>query len=231
MMICMNLKMGAYSLSETASLSFRCSSLPSANLRLLSVASTHLHTINRIEIALNWNCWQLHLFPSWTPSPSLSTRSNFSFRFWWLSNIRADKAQALYSQRSGCLPRQMIFGQTWSLRGRSTAIRWTFWRVERNSGDEIPTLIIIITLSKSNIPQEEVGLHLQRRGYAPAHHVSCVELHLVGWIVWLLWRQRRWWWRPVLRVLPVRLVSDRATPVRGKFKSWQECLTSVLLSQ
>ena len=34
--------MRAYSLSETASLSLRCSSLPSANLLLLSVASTHL---------------------------------------------------------------------------------------------------------------------------------------------------------------------------------------------
>ena len=33
----------AYSLSETASLSFRCSSRPSANPLLLSVASTHLN--------------------------------------------------------------------------------------------------------------------------------------------------------------------------------------------
>lgn len=35
-------KTKAYSLSETASLSLRCSSLPSANLLLLSVDSTHL---------------------------------------------------------------------------------------------------------------------------------------------------------------------------------------------
>ena len=83
MMMMMGMKnktMRAYSLSETASLSFRCSSLPSANLRLLSVASTHLDTkeMESIEIVGNSS---LHLFPSSTPSPSLSTRSNFSFRF------------------------------------------------------------------------------------------------------------------------------------------------------
>ena len=87
MMMMMGMKnktMRAYSLSETASLSFRCSSLPSANFRLLSVASTHLDTkemeskSSSIEIVGNSS---LHLFPSSTPSPSLSTRSNFSFRF------------------------------------------------------------------------------------------------------------------------------------------------------
>ena len=80
----------AYSLSETASLSFRCSSRPSANPLLLSVASTHLNKRkwNKIGVTRKINhpidffqhrC--SYLFPSSTPSPSLSTLSNFSFRF------------------------------------------------------------------------------------------------------------------------------------------------------
>ena len=82
----------AYSLSETASLSFRCSSRPSANPLLLSVASTHLNKRkwNKISVTRKINhpisrffstprC--SYLFPSSTPSPSLSTRSNFSLRF------------------------------------------------------------------------------------------------------------------------------------------------------
>ena len=50
--------MRAYSLSETASLSLRCSSLPSANLLLLSVASTHLPQ-EEIEIVLRRENWKL----------------------------------------------------------------------------------------------------------------------------------------------------------------------------
>ena len=49
----------AYSLSETASLSLRCSSLPSANLLLLSVASTHLQWKKNEEIGLRRENWKL----------------------------------------------------------------------------------------------------------------------------------------------------------------------------
>ena len=111
--------MRAYSLSETASLSLRCSSLPSANLLLLSVASTHLPQ-KEIEIVLRRENWKLlatlvlftfsllgRPLQASPPSPTFHSDSD--------DRQISERKKVLNSQRSGqisrtyTLPRQIMF--------------------------------------------------------------------------------------------------------------------------